>query len=211
MEVTISKSNYTFVDVSDWLTRLDHSYERARLAGWEFLFILCSGLDQFGRTDPRKMELYELASQQTGLSVKTLQDYVSTARKPSTALAIELGLEKGHAKAVLGLDNDLAEAVLTEAAEQGLSVESTRWRARQYKEPYRDIPIIHPPNGHDDEPPFASSTMYTDEAPIRDLWPDERISDMVAQCQRGDFVHVQDVARLLRTMRDEYEIRLYRR
>ena len=163
MEITITKSNYTFTDVSTWLDHLGRSYEKVRTAGWEFVYILVDGLDQFGRTDHAKMELYELANQQTGLSVKTLQDYASTARKPSTRLAIELGLEKGHAKAVLGLDNDEAEAILTEAAEQGLSVESTRWLARQRKETYRDIPIssTEPAN---EEPPLANpehARLYT--------------------------------------------------
>lgn len=248
MEVTISKSNYTFTDVSGWLDNLDHSYQRACRAGWEFLYILVAGLDQFGRTDSRKMELYELAHVQTGLSIKTLQDYASTARKPSTRLAIELGLEKGHAKAVLGLDNDLAEAILTEAAEQGLSVESTRYRARQVRdntnsgEPGRTLSpasaytngyhhddtdaraaaYATSPDAYDEAPPFADphSLLYDADSETwvaPSLWPDERIADIVAQvaieAEDADGVTwrtvlADDVERLLRTMRDEYEANL---
>ncbi len=248
MQVTISKSNYAFADVSSWLDSLDQTYQRACHHGWEFIYILVAGLDQFGRTDHAKMELYELAYQQTGLSIKTLQDYASTARKPTTRLAIELGLEKGHAKAVLGLDNDEAEAVLTEAAEQGLSVESTRWLARQRKEAYRDDtksdahpgrtmspPSAYTRNGYRatddiddraeylaaapdayDDVPFSHHSA--DEHPAADLWPDERIAAMVDACacdveytdadgytHARQYVLADDVAKLLRTMRDEYE------
>lgn len=254
MEVTISKSNYTFTDVSSWLDSLDQTYQRACHHGWEFIYILVAGLDQFGRTDHAKMELYELAHQQTGLSVKTLQDYASTARKPTTRLAIELGLEKGHAKAVLGLDNDEAEAVLTEAAEQGLSVESTRWLARQRKDAYRDDTksdtqpgrTLSPPSAYatrndyrtapddiddraeylaaapdaydEDDVPF--SHHRADEPPVIDeLWSDERIDAMVqsvaieatdADNVTWRTVLADDVCRLLRTMRSEYEAVLSR-
>lgn len=139
MEATISTSQYTFSDVSQWLERVEFTYGRLKLAGWEFVLTLQKGIDQFGRTDPAKMELYELASQQVGLSVNTLQNYVSTARKPSTVYAVELGLQLGHAQAVIGLEDVVAESVLLEAAENGMSVELTRRLAWQYKTSNLDI------------------------------------------------------------------------
>lgn len=133
-EVLVSR----FVDVSDWLTKLDGSYSKAKRAGWEFLHILRNGVDQFGRTDHAKADLYQLAAQQIGIAPTTLQDYASTMRKPSTATAIGLDLEMGHAVAVLGLDDEVAISVLTDAAENGLSVQATRRLAWDYKNPSLD-------------------------------------------------------------------------
>ena len=118
-----------FIDVSDWLTQLDLAYARAKRAGWEFLFVLRAGVDQFGRNDPERMQMYENAATQLNLSVKTLQNYVSIVRNPVAQKAIELDLEIGHADAVLGLTEERAEDVLSQAAERGLTVAQTRYLA----------------------------------------------------------------------------------
>ena len=118
-----------FIDVSDWLTQLDLAYARAKRAGWEFLFVLRAGVEQFGRNDPERMQMYENAATQLNLSVKTLQNYVSIVRNPVAQKAIELDLEIGHADAVLGLTEERAEDVLSQAAERGLTVAQTRYLA----------------------------------------------------------------------------------
>jgi len=230
MEVTISKSNYTFVDVSEWLFRLDNSYERAKSSMWDFVATLAAGINQFGRTDPRKMELYEMATQQIGLTVGTLQTYVSAVRSPVASLAIEKDLSFQHARAVLGLSPDVADDILSQAVAKGWTPEQTSreaWTqkngasqrtlngtAATYESPeVDDVPFSHQATGEDG---YVWDTQreqwrHVDQpADYDNLWTDERISSMVAQHQRGDFIHVADAMRLLRTMRDEYEIMLCR-
>lgn len=216
MEVTISKSNYTFVDVSEWLFRLDNSYERAKSSMWDFVATLAAGINQFGRTDPRKMELYEMASQQIGLTVGTLQTYVSAVRSPVASLAIEKDLSFQHARAVLGLAPDVADDILSQAVAKGWTPEQTSREAWTQKNnasqrtlngtaaTYEAPEVDDVPFSHAD---LTDGTRYA----MDELWTDERISSMVAQHQRGDFIHVADAMRLLRTMRDEYEIMLSRR
>lgn len=128
-----------FATVSEWLSCLTEVYGEYQRSMWQFVVALRAGVDQFGRTSHEKADLYRLAAEQLQMSPKTVQNYVSASRKASTEYAIELGLEIGHAVAVLGLENDEAEAVLTEAAEQGLSVEATRHRAHVRKQ---DIPDV---------------------------------------------------------------------
>jgi len=122
MQQTIAQEK-AFIDISDWLTQLDISYGRFRKAGWDFLLILRAGVDQFGRTDHAKSELYDLASQQTGLAVSTLITYVSTVRSPISPVAIELGLTFSHARAALGMEPEAANDLLTKAAEQSWTPE----------------------------------------------------------------------------------------
>lgn len=144
-----------FDDVSNWLACVESSYAAAQRSMWEFLLVLRAGVDQFGRTDHAKAELYEAAAVAIGRSAKTIQNYVSASRKPTTELAIELGLELGHAVAVLGLDNERAEGVLLEAAENGLSVEATRYIA------HRPIPDIGKSEfDPDNDPPTANREFY---------------------------------------------------
>lgn len=217
MQVTISQSNYTFVDVSNWLEKLDRSYENAKASMWNFAATLAAGIDQFGRTDPRKMELYELASQQVGLTVRTLQTYVSAVRSPVASLAIDKDLSFQHARAVLGLEPDIADDLLSQAVAHGWTPEQTSREAWIQKNglpvqrTLNSTPQPPPASEIDDDVPFSHATVDdTDDYAAPSLWTDERISSMVRSHQRGDFVHATDVARLLRTMRDEYEIMLCR-
>lgn len=245
MEVTISKSNYTFVDVSDWLFRLDGSYENAKYTMWNFAVTLAAGVDQFGRTDARKEELYKLASQQVGLSVGTLKTYASAARSPKAAMAIDKGLTFQHARAVLGLSEGEADDLLDKAVANGWAPETLSreaWIKKQdnavsqrtlnsQPQPQDateidDVPFSH--NGHGDDG-YVWDTQREQwrhvgqPADYDNLWTDERISNMVQQvAHRHDdigsddlwrwvqVVPVSDVERILRTMRDEYEIMLSR-
>ena len=230
MQVTISQSNYTFVDVSNWLEKLDRSYENAKASMWNFAATLAAGIDQFGRTDPRKMELYELASQQVGLTVRTLQTYVSAVRSPVASLAIDKDLSFQHARAVLGLEPDIADDLLSQAVAHGWTPEQTSREAWIQKNglpvqrTLNSTPQPPPASGIDDDVPFSHTKddgyvwdtqreqwkHVNQPADYDNLWTDERIDTMVRSHQRGDFVHATDVARLLRTMRDEYEIMLCR-
>jgi hypothetical protein len=118
-----------FDDVSAWLTELGSSYHNYQHSGWQFVTTLQAGIDQFGSN---KAELYEAAADQTDLSTKTLQNYVSMARKPSSKFAASNGLEIGHAVAVLGVEDLHAVPLLRHAKVQRLSVESLRAVVRDY-------------------------------------------------------------------------------
>lgn len=163
-----------FRDVSDWLTRLTNEFETAKHTYWQFIFDLRDGIDQFGRTDHGKMHLYELAAGQLGLSVKTVQNYVSAARSPLSATACDLGLEVWHLMAVLGLDIEVGHDLLSTAAEQGLTPSRTGQLAWVHKNPIPNTgntqngahptieiaqPVMHQ-NGYDDAPPFANEPYY---------------------------------------------------
>jgi len=130
---TETKTATTFVvgfdDVSAWLTELGKIYHNYQHSGWQFVTTLQAGIDQFGSN---KAELYEAAADQTDLSTKTLQNYVSMARKPSSKFAAGNGLEIGHAVAVLGVEDLHAVPLLRHAKVQRLSVESLRAVVRDY-------------------------------------------------------------------------------
>lgn len=293
MEVTISKSNYTFIDVSSWLDRVGRTYDNAKMTMWDFVMTLAAGIDQFGRNDPKREELYELAGHQLGLTIGTLKTYVSAARSPVASLAIEKDLTFQHARAVLGLDEDVADDLLSQAVAGGWAPERLGhevWAKKKgLPSPYdsqRTLTGNAPPpsangiapqpgramsppsayatrNGYHatddiddraeylapdayddtDEPPFTDphSPLYDDPnthdgyvwdaqngcwrnaaaGPVVDsLWPDERIDAMVddvacdveytdadGYTHARQYVAAEDVCRLLRTVRDEYEMK----
>lgn len=78
-------------------------------------------IDNLCATHEEKEEFYEIASSQWGASVKTLRNYVSMARSPIARIAQERELTFDHANVVLGLDPEIAEDLLSSAAEQGWS------------------------------------------------------------------------------------------
>jgi hypothetical protein len=225
MEVTISKSNYTFVDVSNWLDQLDRVYDNAKASMWHFAATLAAGIDQFGRTDPRKRELYEMASNQLGLTIGTLQTYVSAVRSPVANLAIEKDLSFQHARAVLGLAPEVADDLLDQAVANGWAPEKLgheAWAKKNGLPSQRTLnsaPAAYEATEIDDVP-FSHADQPDDSATYDSLWSDERISSMVDTLRNfehtdtdGDTwrtVLADDVCRLLRTMRDEYEIMLWR-
>jgi len=149
-----------FTNETEWLVALGNSYQNYRHAGWEFVTTLQTGIDQFGAN---KADLYQRAADATELTVKTLQNYVSMARKRSSRVAASHGLEIGHAVAVLGLDDAHADAVLIQAAEERLSVDSVKAIVREYKQG-----AAIPDDGNEyDDPPFANprSVLYATDAP----------------------------------------------
>lgn len=106
-------------DIAEWLACLDVSYTHLKATGWAFISTLRAGVDQFGRTDHRKAELYELAGNQLGVSARTLANYVSLSRSAVAEIAQSLDLDFAHAHAALGLDEDVARDILSTAAERG--------------------------------------------------------------------------------------------
>lgn len=168
MTTEIINRNRHYGDLSDWLTQLDAAYSMAKVAGWEFLFTLKAGIEQFGRSDHRRMEVYELAANQIGLNVRTLQNYVSVTRKGFTQMAVALDLDMGHANAVLGLDDEVAEDVLQLAAERGLSVAETRKLAWSHRN-HDNVRDVREPE--EEEIPFSDpySPLYTDGGPVREV------------------------------------------
>lgn len=223
MEVTISKSNYTFPNVSTWLHRLEHSHESAKFSMWDFVMTLRCGLDQFGRTDARKDELYELASQQIGLSVGTLKTYASAVSSPSAAIAIDKGLSFQHARAVLGLDAEVADDMLERAVAGGWGAEKLGHEVWAKKNglpsptSQRTLTSNTPPPvaPEVDDVPFDHARHDDDGPVVESLWPDERIDDMVQQVAQmtvdcygnpWEVVSAEDAKKLLRTMRDEEQL-----
>lgn len=224
-----------FVDVSAWLTHIGTYYTIHIQSGWEFVDALRLGIEQFGGQNRAAVsELYDLASQHVGLAVRTLQNYVSIARSfPPERRQPELGIN--HYIALQGLPEGQQDEMAHMAVANGLSVEALRHEVRKTRpgyitdasnEPGR---TMSPPstyasqvNGYHDDDAYAGAyddVPFSHQPPhysdgtrdaMDELWTDERISSMVTQHQRGDFVHAADVCRLLRTMRDEYEIMLGR-
>jgi len=112
--------------VEKWLVTLDQQYRRYKRAGWEFVFLLRDGIEALATNDNARANLYQDAADQLGLAVHTLQNYVSSARKPYAKLAFSLDLEIGHLDAVLGLEPEEAISALRYAAEHGLSIAQLR-------------------------------------------------------------------------------------
>jgi hypothetical protein len=67
-------SELTITDIAGQIVA---EYEDYREAGWKYIMSLRNAVDQFGRTDHAKMELYEAVANQIGRSIKTLQNKVS--------------------------------------------------------------------------------------------------------------------------------------
>lgn len=148
-----------FHNVSHWLESLDQTYALAKAAGWEFLFTLRDGIAQFAKSDPDRMALLEDAANQIGLNVRTLQNYLSVARKSWISIAVELDRDIGHAAAVQGLDDEVAEDVLRLSAERGLSVPETRklaWSSRHVTT-VEDVPFSDP-----------HSALYSGGGPVQE-------------------------------------------
>lgn len=148
-----------FHNKAHWLESLDQTYALAKTAGWEFLFTLRDGVAQFSKSDPERMTLLEDAANQIGLNVRTLQNYLSVARKSWIGIAVELDRDIGHAAAVQGLDDEIAEDVLRLSAERGLSVPETRklaW-ANRHAVVNDDVPFSDP-----------HSPLYIGGGPVRE-------------------------------------------
>lgn len=230
----------SFVDVSAWLTHIGTYYTIHLQSGWEFVDALRLGIEQFGGQNRAAVsELYDLASQHVGLAVRTLQNYVSISRTfPPERRQPELGIN--HYIALQGLPEGQQDEMADMAVANGLSVEALRHEVRKTRpgyitdnsnEPGRTMspPSAYSSNDYsdiDDDVPFSHQPHYTDGTrdAMDELWTDERISNMVQQVAHRHYdidsddmwrwvqvVPVSDVERLLRTMRDEYEITLSRR
>ena len=157
---------------SQWIVELGEMWEERTQLGWNFVRKLQAGIDAFGKRRD-KSELYDLVSNQTGQSVKTLMNLASLARNPNSALAEELGLDYTHADSVRSLDYEEAASLLTRAAEQSLTVASLGAIIRESRHANSVAPNL-PANGneqdqrpinddmHDDVPfaPVAGNVLY---------------------------------------------------
>lgn len=230
----------SFVDVSAWLTHIGTYYTIHIQSGWEFVDALRLGIEQFGGQNRGAVsELYDLASQHVGLAVRTLQNYVSISRTfPPERRQPELGIN--HYIALQGLPDGQQDEFAEMAVANGLSVEALRHEVRKTRPGYitddsnQPGRTMSPPSAYRapatydateiDDVPFSHADQPDDSATYDSLWTDERISSMVqaASCDveytdadgmndYRQYVLAGDVCRLLRTMRDEYEIMLSRR
>lgn len=160
------QTEISYPTVSEWLTTLDQQYQRYKRAGFEFIFLLRDGIDALPRNDNERAALYHDVSDQVGLTVHTLRNYVSSARKPCAALAQELSLEIGHLDAVAGLDDEMAEDALRLAGEQRWTVSQLRAHVFKQKNTVPDIgktptaDAIDRDLAGDDEPPYADDKQY---------------------------------------------------
>lgn len=147
-----------FVDISEWLTQLQHQNATWQAIGWEFLGTLRDGISQFGRSnDKALMELYDLASQATGIGIKRLQNLVSMARNEVSEIAQEYELDFGYAEAVLGLSVEEADYILSEAKAKAKTVSQVRKAAWVAKQP---TPTSGNSLDADEEPPYADNAQY---------------------------------------------------
>lgn len=116
-----------FDNVSDWLELLRRQQEALTRIGWDFVYDLEAGISRFGRKDDGRIrELYALASEATGKSVKTLQNLVSMTRNPVAAIAQEYELDFSYADAVLGVNPEQADYILSQAKAHALPVAVVR-------------------------------------------------------------------------------------
>lgn len=162
-----------YTDESEWLTDLDNAYTLHARSGWHFADVLHRGISQLQKRHD-KTDLYQLAHEQTRVSIKRMQNLVSMMNKPYAAQAQELGLEIAHVEAVLGVSDDEAEALLLDAAEQSLSASAIGGIIRERRMASVAAPTTFVPDdgndsaATDDDPPFANpqrNVLYDDTAP----------------------------------------------
>lgn len=156
MTTSLDIQTQQFTDVSAWLTQLQEQNAAWQAIGWEFLETLRDGINQFGRSnDSALMELYDLASQATGIGIKRLQNLVSMARNEVSQIAQDYELDFGYAEAVLGLSADEADDILSKAKAHAKTVGQVRKEAWGVK---NTAPAGG--NSSDDEPPYADNNQY---------------------------------------------------
>ena len=158
MSITLEIQAEQFTSISEWLAQLQRQNSEWQAIGWEFLGTLRDGISQFGRSnDKALMELYDLASQATGIGIKRLQNLVSMARNEVAEIAQEYELDFGYAEAVLGLPAEEADYILSEAKAKAKTVSQVRRDAWVAKQP---VPTGGNSFDADEEPPYADNAQY---------------------------------------------------
>ena len=127
-------------DISQWLLTLGQLWQARTQTGWQFVKELQTGIDTFSKRRDRA-QLYELVANHTNLAVKTLMNYVSLSRNPNSTIACDLGLDIAHAEAVLGLEYNEAQALLTQAAETSLSATAIGAMIRESRQARTASPV----------------------------------------------------------------------
>lgn len=167
-EIIIAKQ-IDFIDVSDWLAQISDAYGAHVRAGWEFIDKLRDGIDRFGGQNRHGVaELYELASQQIGLTVKTLQNYVSLSRSfPPERRVADLGIN--HYMAVQGLPDGKQDEMLDKAVANGLSIELLRYEVRKTRPDF--IPDVRNESSSPSILPPQPYAAVAKEDEFYDDWP----------------------------------------
>ena len=117
----------------DWLGKLAELSATETRAGWEFAKWLTWGVHEYSRT-------VDDIAHQLGKKPKTLANIVAIMRNPGAQFAQDLNREHGshltysHVMEVAGLVEEEKFALLTEAAEQGLSVKELSWLRYQQEQ-----------------------------------------------------------------------------
>lgn len=132
-----------YTETSDWLVDLGSALDLYQRSGWNFVAVLAKGIDDLSRRKEKTALYADAHAQYPKLSIKRMKNLVSLSHKPYCKLAKDLELEIAHVEAVLGLSDDEAEAILLEAAENGLSanaIGATLRKKRQANVAYPDSP-----------------------------------------------------------------------
>lgn len=126
--------------ISEWLQMLDNLNEVRKQTPWEMADLMKQGIDAFCQDKNEIADLYNLASEQLEISRKTLMNYVSCARTFPPERRRER-LEIGHHIAVLGMDEEVQDDILSKAESQGWTVAQVR---KEVAAPSNDKPWIRP-------------------------------------------------------------------
>lgn len=118
--------NLDFAKTSEWLDTLERINKVRKQAPWDMADALLVGIEGIGQGNRDTIaELYDVASEQLEISRKTLMNYVSCARTFPESRRRER-LEIGHHIAVLGMDEELQDSILSDAEENAWSVAQIR-------------------------------------------------------------------------------------
>lgn len=156
-----------YIDLSTWLADMETDYAAYQESGWRWVETIYNGIERSCETRAQKSAWYQAAQEQNPkMKIKRMQNLVSMRRKPYAKTAQELGLEIAHVEAVLGLPDDAAEAMLIEAAEQGLHATAVGARIREERQ--RNVKSVDLPDaGNEDnnmhDVPFShngSNVLY---------------------------------------------------
>jgi hypothetical protein len=106
-------------EVGEWLFALDRLTSHWREVQWQIADLLREGIDRLS-TRHEIGQLYRLASETMGVSIKTLQNLVSISRRFPPELRVD-ALSPSFHMVVAGIEPESAREMLNRAAEEGWS------------------------------------------------------------------------------------------
>jgi phage N-6-adenine-methyltransferase len=117
---------YQWTNEGEWIHDVQQDVEGVRSWGWTIADKMRCGVDQFGRGNKDRVgQLYRDMSAHTGLAVHTLWNLVSVSRQ-FPPVQRNASLTVSHHVALLGVDEDLRDYLMSEAEAQGMSVSRLR-------------------------------------------------------------------------------------